>query len=77
MVREFEFLEPLTLSLLTQHRVVNPYGMDGGASGATGLQTLVKSDGTSHPLPSSCTTEVHSGDRLRMETPGGGGWGAP
>ena len=77
VVREFEFLEPLTLSLLTQHRVVNPYGMDGGASGATGLQTLVRSDGTSHPLPSSCTAEVHTGDRLRMETPGGGGWGAP
>lgn len=74
MVREFEFLEPLTVSLLTQHRVTKPYGVGGGDEGCSGKQTLMRADGTQVELPSSATIEVQAGESLRLETPGGGGW---
>jgi 5-oxoprolinase (ATP-hydrolysing) len=74
LVREFEFLDRLTVSLLTQHRVEAPYGMDGGESGACGRQVWV-SGGVEKELPSVVTFEVDAGDRVMIETPGGGGWG--
>lgn len=77
MVRAFEFLEPLTISLLTQHRCTQPFGGDGGGPGAAGKQILTRADGSVTVLPSSVTLEVQPGDRLRIETPGGGGWGEP
>ncbi len=76
VVREFEFLAPLTLSWLTQHREQPPYGMDGGSAGALGRQQWFK-NGAWHPLASGGSADVAPGDRLLMETPGGGGWGAP
>ncbi len=76
VVREFEFLEPLTVSVLTQHRVTAPYGLRGGGPGSCGRQTLVPADGGApEELPSSTTFTVQPGDRTIMETPGGGGWG--
>ncbi len=74
VVREFEFVEPLTVSLLTQHRLTQPYGMEGGKAGQSGQQTWLRADGTSEALAPSVTLEVASGDRVRLETPGGGGW---
>ncbi len=76
IVRELEFLEPLTISLLTQHRHERPYGMDGGSAAARGAQTLLHADGRTETLPPSITRDVAPGDRIRIETPGGGGWGA-
>jgi 5-oxoprolinase (ATP-hydrolysing) len=75
--REITFLAPLTLSVLTQHRVVRPYGLAGGAPGATGRQWLVRADGAVLDLSSVDGAEVSAGDRLVVETPGGGGWGPP
>ncbi|GAA5138092.1 hydantoinase B/oxoprolinase family protein [Prosthecobacter algae] len=75
VVREFEFLAPLTVSLLTQHRQSPPYGMEGGSAGAEGRQVLLRG-GVATPLPSSTSFTVAAGDRVRMETPGGGAWGA-
>jgi 5-oxoprolinase (ATP-hydrolysing) len=75
VVREFEFLEPLTVSLLTQHRASGAYGMDGGGDGLPGKQTLHRADGSSEVLASSASLRVNAGDRLVMETPGGGGYG--
>jgi 5-oxoprolinase (ATP-hydrolysing) len=75
IVREMEFLEPLTISLLTQHRKVAPYGVEGGGGGSCGKQTLLHADGTEEVLPSSVTRDVKLGDRLKIETPGGGAWG--
>ncbi|HSI65008.1 MAG TPA: hydantoinase B/oxoprolinase family protein, partial [Candidatus Saccharimonadia bacterium] len=75
VIREVEFLEPLTISLLTQHRKVAPYGVDDGGDGARGAQTLRHADGTAEILPSSVTRDVRPGDRLKIETPGGGAWG--
>ncbi len=74
VVREFEFRAPLTVSLLTQHRVCAPFGIEGGGDGATGIQTL-HSRGRETKLSSSCSIEAVPGDRLRIETPGGGGCG--
>ncbi|HEX3127394.1 MAG TPA: hydantoinase B/oxoprolinase family protein [Thermoanaerobaculia bacterium] len=74
-VRELTFLEPMSLSLLTQHRVETPYGMAGGGPGRPGRQTLVRASGEVEELASVDGREVGPGDRLVLETPGGGGWG--
>lgn len=75
-VRELEFTEPVTLSLITQRRVVRPYGCDGGEAGAAGLNRLRRADGTETMLPSVVRVELRSSDRVILETPGGGGFGA-
>lgn len=74
IVREYEFLAPLTVSLLTEHRQQPPYGMEGGQPGRPGRQLLIRG-GKSETLPGTARVDVQPGDRLRMETPGGGGWG--
>jgi 5-oxoprolinase (ATP-hydrolysing) len=74
VVREFEFLESVTLSLLTQHRNEGPYGMKGGAAGAPGRQALLR-DGVWQELPAVVSLALQAGDRVVIETPGGGGWG--
>jgi 5-oxoprolinase (ATP-hydrolysing) len=75
VVRELTFLEPVSLSLLTEHRRAGPYGLAGGAAGAPGLQTLVGPDGSRRVLPSAAAAELAAGCRLILETPGGGGYG--
>ncbi|OYP37641.1 hydantoinase B/oxoprolinase family protein [Rhodopirellula sp. MGV] len=74
LVREFEFLKPLTVSLITNRRTTQPYGVFGGADGVSGRNLLIQGD-TATELASSVTIDVQTGDRLRIETPGGGGWG--
>ena len=74
-VRELTFLEPMSLSVLSQHRVEAPYGMDGGGPGRRGRQRLLRASGETEELASVDGREVRPGDRLILETPGGGGWG--
>jgi 5-oxoprolinase (ATP-hydrolysing) len=74
-VREITFLEPMSLSILSQHRGEGPYGARGGAPGEPGAQHIVRADGTVETLGSVAGTEVAPGDRLVMKTPGAGGWG--
>ncbi|MEO6192719.1 MAG: hydantoinase B/oxoprolinase family protein, partial [Thermoanaerobaculia bacterium] len=74
-IREIVFLEPMSLSLLSQHRVERPYGVDGGESGLPGRQRLIRATGEVEELASIDGREVGPGDRLILETPGGGGWG--
>ncbi|HEX8394229.1 MAG TPA: hydantoinase B/oxoprolinase family protein, partial [Longimicrobium sp.] len=76
-VREFTFLAPMSLSVLTQHRTEGPFGMEGGQPGAPGRQTVIRADGQSAELAPVDGVDVATGDRLVLETPGGGGWGAP
>ncbi len=76
-VRELVFLEPMELALLTQHRRVQPYGLAGGQPGAAGRQWVVRACGTTLPLGPVDGCRVEPGDRLVLETPGGGGYGAP
>ncbi|MFI5661707.1 hydantoinase B/oxoprolinase family protein [Streptomyces sp. NPDC051684] len=76
-VRRIRFREPMTVSTLTQHRRVPPYGMAGGAPGALGANSVERVDGTVTRLDGSDTAEVAPGDVLVVETPGGGGYGPP
>ncbi len=77
VVREITFLDDVSLSLLTQHRVEAPYGMQGGKPGKRGKQYVVTRQGEKIPLGSVDGLELHSGDRFVIKTPGGGGWGEP
>lgn len=76
VVREIEFLEKLEVSLLTQHRVEAPYGAQGGKSGKPGKQYVIRMGGGVEELGGKCQVVVSAGDRLIIETPGGGGWGS-
>jgi len=75
-VRELVFLEPMQLSVLTQHRIERPYGAAGGGPGEPGSQRVVRAGGEVVTLGPVDGCDVEPGDRLVLETPGGGGWGA-
>lgn len=75
VVRELRFLRPMAVSVLTQRRASGPFGMEGGSRGAPGFQRIVRSDGDVVELRSVDGASVDAGDRLIIETPGGGGWG--
>jgi 5-oxoprolinase (ATP-hydrolysing) len=77
VVREIVFLEPVELSILSQHRTVAPFGLEGGAAGSPGRQRIVRASGAEQPLGSVDGTRADVGDRLILETPGGGGYGKP
>jgi N-methylhydantoinase B len=72
VVREFEALAPMETTLLTERRRHRPSGGGGGSAGAAGANLL---NGASPQLPSKTTLRLAAGDVLRIETPGGGGWG--
>jgi len=74
-IREWTFLRPLTLSVLTQHRNHGPKGLAGGDPGRPGSQRVIRENATVVPLGAVDSCEVDPGDRLVLETPGGGGWG--
>ena len=70
VIREFEALEPMEATLLTERRRHGPHGADGGGDGAPGQNLL-----NGRPLASKVALRLSTGDILRIETPGGGGWG--
>jgi 5-oxoprolinase (ATP-hydrolysing) len=75
LVREIEFLEPQTVSLLGQHRTEGPFGLACGSMGKCGRQTVIRSDGAVEEQKFAAQLEMQPGDRLVIETPGGGGYG--
>jgi N-methylhydantoinase B len=75
IVREYELLVPATVTMLSERRSVPPWGLAGGSPGAPGRNTLIHRDGREEELPSKFTRWFAAGERLRIETPGGGGWG--
>lgn len=75
VVREYEFLADVTATVLSERRKRQPWGLMGGASGASGRNTLIDGHGNEKVLPSKFSRRFLSGERLRIETPGGGGWG--
>lgn len=70
-------LEDVTVSLITERRETQPWGLAGGGPGAVGENWLLPGGDESRAerLPATCTMTLHAGDVLRMLTPGGGGWG--
>lgn len=73
--REILFLEPVSLSVLTQHRIQKPYGLAGGLSGKLGEQYLIRANGDRLDLKSIDGADILAGDIFVIKTPGGGGWG--
>ena len=76
-VRRLRFREAMTVSTLSGHRRVPPYGMNGGSPGALGRNRVVRADGEVVELAGCDSVDVLPGDRLVIETPGGGGYGPP
>jgi len=75
LVREVEFLEPLNAAILSERRVHKPYGLNGGEPGKSGLNLFFRKDGTILFLGGKNEIHAETGDRIRIETPGGGGYG--
>jgi N-methylhydantoinase B/oxoprolinase/acetone carboxylase alpha subunit len=76
IVREYEMLDRASVTILSDRREQPPCGANGGAPGQVGRNTLIRSNGLEEPLPSKTQLNLEAGDRLRIETPGGGGFGA-
>lgn len=76
-VREFEFLKDLTVGILSERRVISPPGICGGGPALRGRNILIRNDGKQVFVGPKAMFHVKKGDRFRIETPGGGGYGAP
>lgn len=74
-VRKIRFLENMTASILSNNRVVPPFGADGGEPGACGRNLVIRADGRTEELGFVASVEMHPGDMFVIETPGGGGYG--
>lgn len=77
LVREIRFREPVSVSLLSQSRSRGPAGSHGGGDGRPGVQWIVRADGRRESVPGIVQIELGPGEGIRIETPGGGGWGSP
>jgi 5-oxoprolinase (ATP-hydrolysing) len=77
VIRRLKFREPMTAGLITGHRRVPPYGLNGGAAGQVGKNYLIRAEGQREELAAVATVTVNADDALIIETPGGGGFGEP
>ncbi len=77
LIREIEFLEPMEVAILSERRVLAPYGLAGGTSGKRGLNRFIRRDEKQINLGGKNKIRAAAGERIRIETPGGGGYGAP
>jgi 5-oxoprolinase (ATP-hydrolysing) len=77
VVRKTRFLEPMTVSIVSGHRKVAPYGMAGGRNGQCGVNRVLRADGYLQTLEGIAQVEVSAGDVLTIATPGGGGFDSP
>ncbi|HYL96990.1 MAG TPA: hydantoinase B/oxoprolinase family protein, partial [Terriglobales bacterium] len=77
IVREIEVLTEADVTLLADRREGRPYGLNGGEPGAAGRTEVVRADGSRQQLAGKASVRVKAGERIRVDTPGGGGWGAP
>ena len=75
IIREVELLADSEVTLLTDRRSRGPYGLQGGADGAAGRTEIVHHDGSRESLPGKASVRLKKGERVRIESPGGGGWG--
>ena len=71
IIREFRFMEDATVTLLCERRIHSPWGLSGGGPGQKGINLL-----NNKIIPGKTTISVKAGDRICIQTPGGGGWGA-
>lgn len=76
IVREIEVLTDCEVTLLADRRSNGPWGLVGGGAGAPGKASVQRNDGSVEPMPGKFSTRLRKGERIRVESPGGGGWGA-
>jgi 5-oxoprolinase (ATP-hydrolysing) len=74
--RRVRFLEPMTATILSGHRTIPPYGLEGGESGAVGKTTVERTNGTEQELGATDSTDMNAGDVFVIQTPSGGGFGS-
>ncbi|MDP6625177.1 MAG: hydantoinase B/oxoprolinase family protein, partial [Nitrospinota bacterium] len=74
-IREFKFLKPAKLSIISERRVYSPYGLEGGKPGKKGVNLLKKTNGEIVELPHRVVRDVKKGESIIIKTPGGGGFG--
>jgi 5-oxoprolinase (ATP-hydrolysing) len=74
-LRRIRFLEDMTGGILSNRRIVPPFGLAGGAPGAPGRNAIERADGRIEPLGPTATATMQAGDIFVIETPGGGGFG--
>jgi N-methylhydantoinase B len=75
VIRRIKFLEPMTANILSGHRRIPPFGLNGGETGKVGRNWIERQDGTLEYLEGTATVEMLPGDVFVIETPGGGGFG--
>jgi N-methylhydantoinase B len=75
IVREIEVLTECEVTLLSERRVLAPWGLSGGCDGSPGKTSIIRNDGSVETMPGKFSTRLRKGDRIRIESPGGGGWG--
>jgi N-methylhydantoinase B len=75
IVREIEMLTDAEVTLLADRRTRGPYGLSGGIDGAPGTTEIIRQDGSIEKLPGKFNRRLRKGERIRIESPGGGGWG--
>ena len=76
-IRKLRFLEPMTAAILSGHRIIPPYGANGGSPGQTGKNYVIRATGEIEAMNSTDRTEMNNDDIFVIETPGGGGFGKP
>ncbi|ANV85019.1 5-oxoprolinase [Picosynechococcus sp. PCC 7003] len=77
VIRRLQFREPMTAAILSSRRQVQPFGLEGGLPGQRGENKVIRADGTEITLPGTVEVAMEKGDRLEIQTPGGGGYGSP
>ena len=75
IVREIEVLTDAQVTVLADRRTRGPYGLNGGNDGAPGRTIVIRQDGSEEELPGKTSTRLRARERVRIESPGGGGWG--
>lgn len=77
VVREYEFLDTATITINSERRNLSPYGLHGGDEGVKGRNRLNRKGKKHTAIAGKYSTQVNQGDKVTIETPGGGGWGKP
>jgi len=75
IIREIEVLTDCEVTLLSDRRTRGPWGLNGAADGAPGKTTVIRKDGSTETMPGKFSTRLCTGERIKIESPGGGGWG--
>jgi N-methylhydantoinase B len=75
IVREIEVLTNCEVTLLAERRIRGPWGLSGGDAGLPGKTSVIRADGSIEEMPGKFSTRLFKGERIRIDSPGGGGWG--